>query len=292
MSRTIEEGFKRFLQLLTPTEGESSAAKRHRASIAKCLEDNLGMKRFFRTGSFGNATSIGGFSDVDYFAELPGESVASNSVRTLHTLRKIVLGRFWNCRVAVRVPALRFPFGPNGRETTEVVPAVYYDETKRGFPIYEIPDSGGGWQLSSPDLHNAYVRLIDSRLHGKLRPLIRYVKAWKYCRNVPISSFYLELRITKLFEEIDWIDYSYDVERVIRWLDQSGLPAIQDPCKVSGLVEPCVSVHNLRDARSKLHTAAIRASNAIAAEDRGNIKRAYNIWRLFYNYAFPGYYFR
>ena len=47
-------------------------------------------------------------------------------------------------------------------------------------------------QQASPDAHNAYVASIDTKFGGKVKPLIRFIKAWKYFRDVPISSFYLE----------------------------------------------------------------------------------------------------
>jgi tRNA nucleotidyltransferase (CCA-adding enzyme) len=71
MPRTIEEGFRDFLTNLTPSTTESQAAKSHRASIEACLRNNFGLHRFVRIGSFGNGTSISGFSDVDYLACLP-----------------------------------------------------------------------------------------------------------------------------------------------------------------------------------------------------------------------------
>ena len=72
MPRTVDEGFRDFLQKLTPSNTESVAAKNHRASIKQCIESNFGLKRFWRTGSFGNGTSISGYSDVDYMASIPG----------------------------------------------------------------------------------------------------------------------------------------------------------------------------------------------------------------------------
>ena len=68
MPQTIHEGFRDFLTTLTPRSTESQAAKNHRASIEACLRNNFGLKRFVRIGSFGNGTSISGFSDVDYLA--------------------------------------------------------------------------------------------------------------------------------------------------------------------------------------------------------------------------------
>jgi hypothetical protein len=58
MPRTIDEGFRDFLAGLTPSDLESEKAQKHRASIESCLKNNFTLKRFFRTGSFGNGTSI------------------------------------------------------------------------------------------------------------------------------------------------------------------------------------------------------------------------------------------
>ena len=86
-TRTVNQGFTTFLQRLTPTSGESTAAKNHRASIEACLKSNFGMTRFFRTGSFGNGTSISGHSDVDYFAEIPARNLKENSTYALREIR-------------------------------------------------------------------------------------------------------------------------------------------------------------------------------------------------------------
>ena len=49
MAKTVEEGFQTFLKRLTPSETESEAAKRHRASIEDCLRRNFGLTQFFRS---------------------------------------------------------------------------------------------------------------------------------------------------------------------------------------------------------------------------------------------------
>jgi tRNA nucleotidyltransferase (CCA-adding enzyme) len=85
MPRTIDEGFRDFLKQLTPTGTETQAAKNHRASIESCLKNNFGLKRFVRIGSFGNGTSISGFSDVDYLACLPSEQLSQSSNYSLRT---------------------------------------------------------------------------------------------------------------------------------------------------------------------------------------------------------------
>lgn len=109
----------------TPTGGESEAAKSHRASIEACLKKNFEIIRFFRTGSFGNGTSIRGYSDVDYFASIPTKNLKQNSDATLRAVRDALDARFPNTDVAVRTPAVLVPFGMDTSESTEVVPVDF-----------------------------------------------------------------------------------------------------------------------------------------------------------------------
>ena len=44
MAKTVDEGFREFHGMLTPTQGESQAVKSHRASIEGCLIKHFEMK--------------------------------------------------------------------------------------------------------------------------------------------------------------------------------------------------------------------------------------------------------
>jgi hypothetical protein len=228
MPRTIDEGFRDFLARVTPSATESEAAKKHRASIEARLKTDFGLRRFFRTGSFGNGTSISGYNDVDYFASLPNDQLTRSSDYTLTKVRGVLDARFPYTGVRVNCPAVKAPFGTVPSETTEVVPAECVSKTGDGHLIYDIPDCADGWKRSSPDGHNAYVLQQHQGLANKVKPLVRFIKAWKFFKQVPISSFYLELRIAKYAEGESSILYSIDVKNVRR-LHDGGLAAIQDP---------------------------------------------------------------
>jgi hypothetical protein len=129
---------------------------------------------------------------------------------------------------------------------------------------------------ASPDAHNAFVRQIDERLGGKLKPLIRFAKAWKCYRQVPISSFYLELRVASFMRDDSSIIYDIDLNTVFRKLCDCGLAAMQDPMGISGHIPAAKSAARLADARSKLETAASRAEKARAAAVRGAIAEAFD----------------
>ena len=108
---------------------------------------------------------------------------------------------------------------------------------------------------SSPDAHNKYVVEINKKFGGKVKPLVRLVKAWKYYCGVPICSFYLEMRVAKYASQQDYIDYSCDVRNILKWLWDGQLAALQDPKGISGYILPCSSEAQKSDALSKLETA-------------------------------------
>lgn len=288
LTKTVEEGFKIFHGWLTPTGGESEAAKRHRISIKDCLENNFGMTRFFRSGSFGNGTSISGYSDVDYFAEIPRENLKQDSNYTLIKIRDVLDIRFPNTGVTIRTPAIVIPFGSSRSEKTEVVPADYIKK-ENDYEIYDIADGNKEWMKACPDAHNVYVARVNERLGNKVKPLVRFLKAWKYYKKVDISSFYLELRVAKYAEDQDYIEYSVDLKNILKLLSDKQLAAIQDPMGISGYIQPCSTDVKKNDALSKLETALARAQKARNAELSGDIGDAFYWWNLLFDEQFPTY---
>jgi len=132
MTKTVDEGFRTFLRRLTPSSSFSEAAKNHRASIEARLKQDFDLVRFFRTGSYGNGTSIQGYSDVDYFASIPRKKLKQNSDYTLRQVRDALDARFLNSGVTIDTPAVLVPFGRDASESTEVVPADYIETNKDG----------------------------------------------------------------------------------------------------------------------------------------------------------------
>lgn len=289
MPRTVEEGFDDFLTKLKAKAPETEAAKRHRASIEECLVHNFGLKRFVRIGSFGNGTSVSGYSDIDYLASIPTGQLRQSSAYSLTKIRDALDRRFPRTGVHVNTPAVAVPFGTYRSESTEVVPADFVGEIM-GYRVYEIADGDGGWMRVSPDSHNDYVARVDQRLNQRVKPLIRFIKAWKFCRNVPISSFYLEMRVAKYAEDESAIVYDIDIFRVLKSLWDHQLAKLQDPTGFSGYVTACKTGAQREDALSKLNTAVVRAQKAREASRDGRTSDAFDWWRLLYDDAFPTYY--
>lgn len=147
-------------------------------------------------------------------------------------------------------------------------------------------DKKGGWMKSSLGAHIDYVNQEDRRLIGKLKPLIRKIKAWKFYNNVPIYSFYLELRVTKYAEKESSFVYDIDLRQIMKYLYDNDLPQIQDPMGVSGCIKACKSDTKRTQALSKLSTGFIGADKAYANREN-NINDAFYWWNMFFNGMFP-----
>lgn len=290
MAKTLEEGFNTFLSWLVPLTSEHDKAAKHKDSVYGCLEKNFDCYKLFETGSFGNGTGVRHYSDTDYFGVCRTNKLKENSASTLRLVREALQSTFWQTSgIEVRTPAVQIPFGTYASENLEVTPCDYQgliDTPVGNKAKYHIADGSGGWMYASPDAHNAYVRQQNDRLDGKLKPLIQLVKAWKFYNNVPISSFYLELRTAKYAEKESVIFYDIDLTCVIQMLDNKQLASIRDPMGVSGQVDACSTAAKKETSLSRLATARSRADKAFA-EREGNLDNCFYWWNLLFNDGFP-----
>lgn len=290
MAKTIVEGFSTFINWLVPLASEHNKAKSHKDSVKSCLENNFECFSFFETGSFGNGTGVRHFSDTDYFAACPVNKFNDNSGTTLRNVKEALKETFWNTNgIIVTTPSVQIPFGVYASETIEVTPCTFNGlvSTPVGSKAsYDIPNFDGRWMKSSPPAHNAYVQREDDRLKGKLKPLIQLIKAWKFNNNVPLSSFYLELRVTKYSEEETSIIYDIDVKKVMKMLYDNDLASIIDPMGISGYIKPCNTDAKRDEALSKLSTGHTRAEKAYEQREI-DVDKSFYWWNLFYNNEFP-----
>ena len=290
MTKTLEEGFEIFLERLIPLPSERNKAVSHRGSVRSCLTTNFKCSSFFETGSFGNQTGVRHYSDTDYFAVCPAQDLTGKSNYVLRKVKEALQFTFHRTSgIKVNSPSITISFGKHASENLEIVPCFYNTlfETPIGKrKAYAISNGKGEWMLSSPKAHKDYVELHNKRLNGKLKQLIRLVKAWKYYNNVPINSFYLELRITKFSESKKKINYKIDLYGIIKKLYDIQLASIQDPMRVSGVIDACDTYGKKKEALSKLTTAFSRAKKAYIYRDT-NLDKCFYWWNLFFNKKFP-----
>lgn len=290
MATTVGAGFKEFLVDITPSSTERAKASSHRASIQAKLDDKFGLYRMFESGSFKHGTGVSGHSDVDYFVSLKTTRPVYSS-STLTAVRDALVERFPSTYIHSSRPAVVLEFG-QGYERVEVIPAYYKDRVAAsGNAKFSIPGVIEEWLESTPETHLKYVNDCNNKVgvKGGAKALARLAKAWKYYRNVPISSFYLEMRAAAYMATQSSIIYPLDVHYFFNSLQRSGLADMNDPTGATGRIHACSSEANLQDAISKLDRAVNRAKLAVEYDKAGNASGAFDQWDRFFNYEFPTY---
>lgn len=276
--KSVSQVFAEFNLNLTTSNQETAAAKNHRASVKACLRDKFGMTHYFQSGSFGNGTNIPVFSDVDRFAVIPATHIDNNSNKTLRRLRLALVKRFPTTNsIRVKRPSVTLPFGATGLEMTEVIPAKYIGE-KCGCRVFENPSPENGvGSLPRRNHTGQYVTEVDTLNDGKVKPLIRFLKVWKYKRSVPIQSIYLELAVAAIVKPLGLTTPGIDVARVLNFLLMQKPPEIKDPFGISGDIPAVASRRKHVNALLTLKNSAAISTNSARAENECDHVRAIKI---------------
>lgn len=288
MTRTVNEAFEVFLGRLIPTEAQREAGSGHRASVKAALEAKLSVKNFYETGSFSHGTGVRGYSDIDALVSL-GETKPDSSYTALTWVKDVLSARFPSTTVKIRRPAVVVEFG-GGYETWEVIPGFLTLRGGANQLVYDIPGptAGSVYIDSAPKEHLAYVNECNKQPRkGAAKDLARLIKAWKYLRSVPISSFYLEMRCAQHVATQTSYVHVWDVCQLLEKLVAHELAPMNDPSGATGRIHACSSDANREDALSKLSTAANRARRALDAYNAEKYEATFEALDLLFAGKFP-----
>lgn len=237
----------------TPSSTQFDGAKSHRASIEVRLDTYLGLHEMFEIGSLRHGTGVWLYSDADYIASLKGVKPVSPWTM-LNNVKDQLQERFPSTTVVIRRPAVVCKFSDG---VVEVVPG--YPGINGG---YWIANPSDGWMLTHPKDHNTYVNTVNAKHDYKVKQLIRQVKVWKYMRNAPISSCYLEMRSAKHMDGESSYSPFWDLYLTLKMMRDVELAALNDPTGLGSRFGSCSSEANRLDAMSKLDRAVVRAEKA------------------------------
>lgn len=273
MSESTLSYLDSLLSKYTPSGTYFDAARTHRSGIEARLDNWLGVKEMFETGSLKHGTGVWYFSDVDYFVSLKGSRPTSTTA--LNNVRNALKDKYPNTVVRVSRPAVVCEFS-SGAETVEITPAFSADDGG-----YWIPDpKTGDWMKAHPKSHNTYVNDVNKKHSGGAKKLARLAKTWKYKRSAPVSSCYLEMRAAKYADgETGW-SLPIDIHRYFKLLRDIELAAMNDPTGLGSRFTAYSSESKKIDALSKLDTALIRAEKAknyCAAADHSRAIEQYKL---------------
>lgn len=273
MSASARTWLEDLTNLYTPTPTEFDAARQHRQTIEARLDGTLGLNEMFEIGSLRHGTGVWQYSDADFLASLKG--VRPNSPWTmLNKVKETLQGRYPSTTIVVRRPAVVCRFSDSD---VEIVPA--YEATSG----YWIADPAGDWMKTFPKDHNQYVNDVNRKHDGAVKRLVRQIKVWKYRRNVPVSSCYLEMRTAKHMEGENAYSPLWDLYLSLKKMRDADLASMNDPTGLSTRFGACSSESNREDALSKLNAAVGRALKAKDYEKEGKDGQAIGQLKLLFD---------
>jgi hypothetical protein len=237
----------------TPSASQFDGARSHRASIQARLDYELGVHEMFEIGSLKHGTGVWLYSDADFLVSLKGVQPQSPWTM-LNKVKASLQGRYTSTEIVIRRPAVVCKFSDG---TVEVVPA--YPATSG----YNISDpASDGWMRTYPKDHNNYVNRVNNDHDGKVKLLARQIKVWKYKRNVPVSSCYLEMRAAQHMDGESSYVALWDLHAALKKMSDANLAAMNDPTGLGSRFGSCSSESTKADALSKLERAVTRARKA------------------------------
>jgi hypothetical protein len=284
MALTVAQGFDKFLENITPLESQREAATKHRASVETSLQNAVDVKMFRESGSFNHGTGVRSNCDVDLLVSLG--SKPGTSATALNWVKTALIASFPQTTVRISRPAVQVLFN-GGRETWEIIPG--FRKNQGDAALYDIPGVDTGWLESAPTEHLKYVNEVNRKtaIKGGAKKLARLAKAWKYYNNVPVSSFYLEMRAAKYMEDEKSFDVMYDVARYFHYLNRIQLEAMNDPQGLTTRFYACSSTATATDALSKANTAATRSAKALEAYKNDKLAEVFEWLDKLFGGKFP-----
>lgn len=282
-ARTVEEGFQIFLEWLSPAEKKlPTLGDEVRASLSQ----HFRVHAFHPVGSCLNGTDVQGYSIPDYLVSLDYDLEGLQDSRVLPARMADVLKPSFPGASASE-KAVTLVTGETG--ACKLIPARLAGQTDAGHLVYEVPDGSGGWMRVCPQGHLARIEETDRRLEGRCRSLARLVKAWKYLRAVPVSTFYLESRCLLYAAGEKRIVYPLDLQRIFSlfWNDQlADVPAVDS---TGGPISAHLARTDRKAVFSGLRTALYYATCAMEQVEQGNLSEAFRYWGRIFGGHFPAY---
>ncbi|MBT2382395.1 nucleotidyltransferase [Streptomyces sp. ISL-11] len=288
MPRSVPEGFDVFLSRLVPLASQREAAAKHRSRVESSLSNALGIHLFREIGSsFSHGTGVRDHCDVDLLVSIKGERPNSPDT-ALGRVKSALQTSFPYTEVAIRKPTVVVKFA-QGMETWEVLPGFITSRGSQNMPVYDIPGAAGGWMDTAPTAHLAYVNEINNLpgIAGGAKKLARLAKAWKYYNEVPMSSFYLEMRAARYMSTQSPFVPVWDVCGFFEHLHSIQLAAMNDPKGNAGRFSAYSAPAEGAEALSKLANAASRARRALAAHNSSDAATAFHNLDLLFGGEIP-----
>ncbi len=291
MTGRVARLFAHLLDRLEPVGTELDARSKHRGTIEQGVRGAYpAISKVEVIGSHTRGTAIRRFSDVDYLAVLRRQDLMRNgmlvqSSTVLTNLRNALAKRFPYTQVRIDGPAVVVAFA-EGDGAVDVVPAYWTRplSASDGYPVYGIANGDGGWVITTPQRHSAYINQRHVKHANRLRGVLRLLKGWKHRLGspTPFLGFHVELLLAGMAPPpvMGYAGLLRNAFRVI--VTNQGRP-VSDPMGVAAPVPLARTPVQRTAVQNQALAAWRRADAAIAAEASGNENEAMRLWQLVFD---------
>jgi hypothetical protein len=288
MATSVAAGFTELLNRLALTDRQRSTAKSHIENIISFFTSNfvLASAGVFYTGSYRRGTMVRPTRDVDILAALSVKeydgTYGDDSSKFLYMVRNALNDRYGATTVSSKRVAVKLDFSD---VVADVVPC--FPRQGGGFLM---PNGTGGWRGTNPPVHTRLMREADEAQTGRLKPVVKLLKAWNIQNGYHLSSIHVELMVERMWRgsgigSVLSSAVAKTLKTVPSWLSSS----FPDPWPDGQPIDSDLSSAERALAIRLLKEDAGRAANA--EEDRlaGRIKQAFERWDVVYRDSFPAY---
>jgi Second Messenger Oligonucleotide or Dinucleotide Synthetase domain len=289
MAWTVEAAFNEFLDRQRLTSNQVTMANARIGALQDFFNNSFTMaERAFTTGSYARGTICSGQRDIDLMAPLSytayKDRYDNDSRAFLYYVRDKLNGHYHSTSVSSRQVAVTLDFQSIA---ADVVPCFQRSGTGGG---YFIPNGRGGWQDTNPKYHTHMIAEGDKVHNGRLKPLIRLIKAWNLANGNHLRSFHVELSVYNLWK-------GYTIGATLPQTVSSTLNVLaswvnnrcSDPWNPIAYVDDYLSTSERALVVRLLKDDAISAARAEEYRKVGNIQEAFERWKVIYRTAFPAY---
>lgn len=224
--------------------GELVALQVARGEIEQVLRAVYGSTpRIYYGGSYAKDTQIRSAYDLDIVFYVPSYDTRPLKDLFVGVRAALVLRSY---AVQPKTVALRVQYKAGFH--IDVVPGRAQDTTFKYASLYKNPDS---WMQTSLKLH------IDAIRKSGVRPVVRLMKLWRLQRNVPLTTFAIEILVTSALHGVAILDYASALMRVFSFISTNILTV--------KLVDPANSNNEVELSYLDRVTTQARANEAIQA---------------------------
>ena len=288
MSTTTAQAFVAFLENITATDYQKETLiPARKKSAIETLEStfpttsDLPFWSAHLMGSAAKNTITRPIDDVDVLAVFSNEKDAWNkywndSKSFIYRIRAAYDGTHIQ-QVGARGQAVRIFFQTGGH--VDVAPVFF-----KGDGVYHLPAGDGSWVLTAPLKATEWYQGQSKTLSYNLSPLVRMLKKWNASHSKRMRSFHLETMAASMFSTLG-TNRQDAVLKFFQWA--SGYMDVSDPGGQSGSLSSYLTWNGRSDVLNSFTAAEKRASDAIAAEARGNHAEAKRLWAILFGTEFP-----